>query len=268
MRDKPTARDTKKVDRSAQVKRDDKQPILEVGLYDIDMAIKYYIDEVIQPRVKDSNGASISLPVIYGSTERWKSVQKSNFYRDSKGKIQLPLMMYRKTSIDKNRELGNKVDPNAPLVQSIKMKYTKKNRYDNFSVLYGRKPVEEYHQIIIPDYVKVGYECIIWTDMISQMNEIVEAINYAEGAYWGDSDRFSFKSKIDSFSPATEVSSGRDRATKCTFNLELLGYIIPQTIQKQINSQQTKTVSMAKVTLGNETIVSDINDLPNNSDDS
>ena len=101
MRDKPTARDKKTVNRADQIKRDDKQPILEVGLYDIDMAIKYYIDEVIQPRVKDSNGSSVSLPVIYGSTERWKSVQKSNFYRDSKGKIQLPLMMYRKTSIDK-----------------------------------------------------------------------------------------------------------------------------------------------------------------------
>mgnify|MGYP006147846135 CR=1 FL=1 len=71
--------------------------------------------------------------------------------------------------------------------------------------------------------------------------------------------RFNFKSKIDSFSPATEVQSGTDRATKCTFDIELQGYIIPNTIQKQINSQQTKTVSMAKVTIGSETVVSNLN---------
>jgi len=261
---KPTARKTKsqKIDRSAQIKRDDKQPIFEVGLYEIDETIKYYIDNVIQPQVKDSNGSLLQLPVIYGSTERWKSVQKSNFYRDVKGKIQLPLMMYKKTNIEKIRELGSKVDPLAPIVQTIEMKYTQKNRYDNFSALYGRKPVKEYHQVVVPDYVKVSYECIIWTDMISQMNSIVEAINYAEGAYWGDPQRFSFKSRIDSFSAATEISSGQDRATKCTFNLELAGFIIPNTIQKQINSQTTKTISMAQVTLGSETIVSDINNLP------
>lgn len=261
---KPTARKTKSeiIDRSSQIKRDDKESVFQVGLYEIDETIKYYIDNVIQPQIKDSNGATMQLPVIYGSTERWKSVQKSNFYRDSKGKIQLPLMMYKKTSIEKNRELGSKVDPNAPVVQNIQMKYTQKNRYDNFSRLYGRQPVKEFHQVVIPDYVKVGYECIVWTDMISQMNSIVEAINYAEGAYWGDPNRFSFKSKIDSFSPATEIASGTDRATKCTFTIELNGFIIPNTIQKQINSQQTKTISMAKVTLGSETIVTDINNLP------
>tara|TARA_R110000851_G_scaffold37986_8_gene97810 strand:+ start:2085 stop:2876 length:792 start_codon:yes stop_codon:yes gene_type:complete len=258
---KPSAKPTKasKVDRSAQILRDDKTSIFEVGLYDIDSAVKYYIDNVIQPQVKDSNGSTMQLPVIYGSTERWKSVQKSNFYRDAKGKIQLPLMMYKKTSIDKIRDLGNKIDPNAPLVQNVEMKYTQKNRYDNFSVLYGKQPVKEFHQVVVPDYVKVNYQCIVWTDMVSQMNSIIESINYAEGAYWGDPKRFNFKSKIDSFSPATEVQSGTDRATKCTFDIELQGYIIPNTIQKQINSQQTKTVSMAKVTIGSETVVSNLN---------
>ena len=79
---KPSAKPTKasKVDRSAQILRDDKTSIFEVGLYDIDSAVKYYIDNVIQPQVKDSNGSTMQLPVIYGSTERWKSVQKSNYH--------------------------------------------------------------------------------------------------------------------------------------------------------------------------------------------
>ena len=267
----PTARKTRQqtINRADQIKRDDKIKIPEVGLYDIDSAVKYYIDNIIQPNILNGNGSIMQLPVIYGSTDRWKSVQKSNFYRDAKGKIQLPLFMYRKTDIVKNRELGNKVDPNAPIYQTIRMKYTKKNQYDNFSRLYGRKKVEEYHNIVVPDYVKVSYECIIWTDLIMQMNSVVEAINYAEGAYWGDANKFSFKSKIDSFSPATEISSGNDRATKCTFNLQLDGYIIPQTIQKQINSQKTKSISAAQIIFGSE-VTTDLDDalsMQNNKED-
>ena len=253
----------KVIDRSAQIKRDDNLPVYEVGLYDIDSAVKYYIDNVIQPRIKDHNDTLQTLPVIYGTQERWKSVQKSNFYRDVKGKIQLPLFMYKKTGIEKNRDLTSKVDPNAPLIQLIQMPYSKKNKYDNFSKLIGKQPVKEFHQVVVPDYVKVSYECIIWTDLVSQMNTVVEAMNYAEGAYWGDPKRFNFKSKIDSFSPATEIAKGTDRATKCTFNLELSGFIIPNTLQKQMNSQQTKAISTSTVVMGAESIVDDINNLPN-----
>ena len=262
---KPTAKRTKskKIDRASQIKRDDNAAIYELGLYDIDSAVKYYIDNVVQPQILDHNRTLINLPVIYGSPERWKSVQKSNFYRDVKGKIQLPLLMYKKTSIDKNRDLSTKVDPNAPLVQHIQMSYSQKNKYDNFSKLVGKLPVKEFHKVVVPDYVIVKYQCIIWTEYVSQMNKIVEAINYAEGAYWGEPNKFNFKSKIDSFSPATEVASGQDRATKCTFDLELQGFIIPNTLQKQINSQKTKSISTSTVVMGSERLVDDINDLPN-----
>ena len=33
----------------------------------------------------------LNVPVLYGSPERWKSVQKDGFYRDKNGKIQAPL---------------------------------------------------------------------------------------------------------------------------------------------------------------------------------
>ena len=264
-RKNPTARPTKSkiVDRSKQIKRDDKASIYELGLYELDSTIKYYLDNVIIPTVKDHNDSLQRLPIVYGSQERWKSVQKTNFYRDAKGKIQLPIMMYKKIGIEKNRDLASKVDPNAPLVQNIKMRYSMKNKYDRFSLLYGRKPVEEYHRVVVPDFVNITYECILWTEFITQMNHIIEAINYAEGAYWGDPNKFSFKTKIDTFSPTSEVSAGKDRAVRCNFQIALSGFIIPQTLQKQINSQQTKTISAAKLTMGSERVVSDINEKPN-----
>jgi len=253
---------SKTIDRSKNIVRDDSEPVLEVNLYDIDESVKYYIDNIIVPNVIDHNGSKIQLPVIYGSPERWKSVQKSNFYRDVNGKIQLPLFMYKKTGIEKIRDLGNKVDVNSPIYQTIAMKYSTKNRYDNFSRLQGVKPVREFHKVVVPDYVRVTYECIIWTEFISQMNSIVEALNYAEGSYWGRKEKFNFKSKIDSFSPATEISKGQDRATKTTFTLTLDGFIIPSTMQKALTESSTKTMTIKKLVIGSETVVKDINNLP------
>jgi hypothetical protein len=48
------------------------------------------------------------VPIIYGSPERWKSVQRDGFYRDKKGKIMMPLIVFKRTSVDKNRSIANK----------------------------------------------------------------------------------------------------------------------------------------------------------------
>jgi len=87
---------------------------------------------------------------------------------------------------------------------------------------------------VIPDYVTLTYSCIIFTDYIEQINPIIEAINFSGDSYWGDFSRFKFRARIDSFSTVTEVTTTDGRAVKSTFNIILNGYIIPDTINKQI----------------------------------
>ena len=36
------------------------------------------------------------VPVIYGSPERWKSIQKDAYYRDKKGAIMMPIIMFKR----------------------------------------------------------------------------------------------------------------------------------------------------------------------------
>ena len=52
----------------------DKTKPFSIGIQDIDESIMYYFTEVIQPFVIQ-NGERIEVPIIYGSPERWKSVQ-------------------------------------------------------------------------------------------------------------------------------------------------------------------------------------------------
>ena len=69
----------------------------------------FYFNNVIRPSVI-INGNRTNVPIIYGSPEKWKGVQKDGFFRDKEGKLQVPLIMFKRDSIEKRRDLGNKLD--------------------------------------------------------------------------------------------------------------------------------------------------------------
>jgi hypothetical protein len=207
---------------------------LSIGLKDIDTAIEYYFINVIKPSVRQ-NGTQLTVPIIYGNQERWTAVQKDGYYRDKNGKIQTPLIMYKRDSIEKNRNLGNKMTANNPLHYGVfEKRYSSKNVYDRFSVLQNRAPVREFYGVIMPDYVNIAYSCVIFTEYIEQMNKIVEAINFASDSYWGNKAQFQFRAMIDTYTPTVELVQGQDRVVKTTFTINLLGYIIPDAINTTI----------------------------------
>jgi hypothetical protein len=213
----------------------------------------YYFQNVIRPTVYQ-NGVRTSVPVIYGAPERWKSVQKDGYYKDKNGAIMAPLIMFKRDTIDKNRSLTNKLDANSPHLYSSWMKtYNGKNAYSNFNVLTNHKPVEQFVVNVVPDYVTLTYTCAIQTYYVEQMNKIIEAINYASDSYWGDPERFKFKASIDSYSTTVEIADSTNRVIKGSFTIKLFGYIIPNTIQKELSSIK-KFNSKAQVIIGIETV--------------
>ena len=207
-----------------------------VGIHDIDESIMYYFENVIQPTVFQ-NGTTIPIPIIYGSPERMKSIQKDGYYRDKAGKIMAPLIMYKRDNIEKNYSIGNKLDANQPHNYAVAQKpYSKQNEYDNFNILNNRKPQKTYYAVIIPDYVTLTYQCSIYTYYVEQMNKIIESINYASDSYWGDPERFKFRARIDSYATNVTINQGQERVVKSDFTIKMYGYIIPEVINKQLNS--------------------------------
>lgn len=231
---------------------DDNVKPFTVGIEDIDNTVFYYFQNVIRPFVIQ-NGNRIEVPVIYGSPERWKSVQKDGYYRDKLNKVMLPLIMIKRNDITKNRSIANKLDANSPnLYVSFKKQYSPKNFYNNFNVLTNRVPNKEYYANVVPDYVTITYECMVMTYYMDQMNKIIEAINYASDSYWGEPNRFKFKASIDTFNSVTELSTDQDRIVRSTFNIKLNGYIIPDVVQKDVTALK-KLPSISKVTFTLET---------------
>jgi hypothetical protein len=233
--------------------KDDTTKQFTVGLQDIDESIMFYFQNVIRPTVMQ-NGVRLAVPIIYGTPERWKSVQRDGYYKDKNGAIMSPLIMFKRDTIDKNRSLSNKLDANSPhLYTSLKKIYNGKNSYSNFSVLTNRIPVEQFIVNVVPDYVTLTYSCTIQTYYNEQLNKIIEAVNYASDSYWGDPERFKFKTTIDSYSTAIEISDNSNRIVKGTFTLKLSGYIVPDTIQKELTAIK-KYNSKAQVIIMTETV--------------
>ena len=138
---------------------------------------------------------------------------------------------------------------------SFHERYSKRNQYDNFSVLQGRTPQKERYAVVIPDYVILRYTCTIWTDYVAQMNKLIEMINYTSDSYWGDSERFKFNAKIDTYDNITEISQGDNRTVKSNFGLTIQGYLVPDSLNKKLASENMKkSFSRSIITFGTEVV--------------
>ena len=219
-----------------------------VRLYDVDLAIAEHMIDTVVPSIEVFR-EKIKVPVMYGNPERWKAIQKHGYLRDKNGQLQIPLIMFKRNSIERNDVMASSM--NRHVSYPSVSRYSKKHKYDKFSTMTGtQRPVEVY-DVVMPDYVTVSYEVIIWTDFTEHMNKIVEAFQYATDEYWGDKSGFKFKVKIDSFDNTTEIGEGSQRIVRTSFTMLVNAYLLPE----QFNNESThkKSLTPKKVVWGMET---------------
>jgi hypothetical protein len=245
------------INRASQISTDIEDNIkpFSIGLQDIDDAVFFYFNNVIQPTIVQ-NGNQIPVPVAYASAERWVSVQKDGYFRDKNGKAMHPYIIVRRTGFEKNRTLANKLDGNNVNNFAVaRARYNAQNQYTNFDVLNNVKPSEKFYLTPVPDYVNITYECAIITNFIQENNKIVESIEFASDSYWGDKNRFQFRTYIDRFDSTNEYGVSDQRIAKTSMNLTLYGYIIPDTINRDMATNGKKQFfSKSIISIGAEVV--------------
>ena len=243
-----------KPNKALQYKKESIEKGKGVKLYDVDLAIAEHMIDTVLPTVEIFQEKQ-KIPVVYGNPERWKSVQKDGYLRDKKGVLQIPLVMFKRNSINRDDALSNTM--NRHVSYPSVSKYSKKHRYDKFSAMTAtQKPVEVY-DVVIPDYVNITYEVIIWTDFTEHMNKVVEAFQYATDEYWGDKGGFKFRVKIDSFDNTTEISEGSQRIVRTSFTMAVYAYLLPEQFDNE--STHKKSITPKKVVWGTETDLTGLN---------
>lgn len=225
-----------------------------VTLFDIDYAMMTYLEDVVLPPLEDGNGKTIKIPVIYGNSERWNGSRREGVYRDTHGKIQLPLMMLRRTSIAKDETMPML---NRHVSYPSVTKWSKDNRYDRFTALGGNvKPKLEIYNITMPEYVELSYECMCWTSYTEQLNVVIEQLNYTS-QYWGDKDKFKFRTQISDYNVINEVGEGAERINRVEFTLVVKAYLLPEkfdgesTTKKSLSTKRVVMSTEVDITSGN-----------------
>lgn len=246
-----------KPNRAYNIRRDkDEEKDFSVTLIDIDTTILSHLDNVISPTIVDA-GRQVKVPINYASPERWKAIRKDGGIRDKNGKIQCPVVVFRRTTMQRN---DNLVTLNRYLQYPVVKQFSPKNNYDKFSVMTGFAPRKEFYSVAMPDHVIVNYDFIIWTDLVEQGNSIVEGINFATEDYWGDKVRAKFRTTISDYNFETSTDADQDRIVKTTFNMMVYAYLLPNKYENYQSTTQ-KAFSMRKVVFGVSETAIDLKDL-------
>lgn len=204
----------------------------KINIMENDEVVINYIRNNINPVVTGRDGRLIKVPVVYADAERWYQIKKSGIPRKGDSKPEVPLMALRRTSIDTDKNLTRKLSVQEPQIISFQKKYSKQNRYDNFSVLTGERPVYEMENVVVPTYLTIQYDLYIWTDWVEQTNQILEPLIYSEGTYWHD-DRHHFYVFFDGLSGSPELVGEQERVVRSNVTLTLKGFVVPDTEQKE-----------------------------------
>jgi hypothetical protein len=237
------------LNRASEIKSNKGDLKQSVSLFDIDYAMMSYLEDTALPTL-DDNGKALKIPVIYGNSERWTGARRQGIYRDVHGKIQLPLMMIRRTSISKDDTMPML---NRHVSYSGVTRYSKDNRYDRFTLL-GKvtQPKYEIYKIKMPEYVELNYDCMVWTSYTEHLNAVIEQLQYT-GTYWGDKDKFKFRTTLGEFNVVNEVGGGTERINRVEFSLGVKAYLLPESFDGE--STIKKSISTKRVVVATETDV-------------
>jgi len=229
--------DDPKLNKAKQIsRRTDDVKNISVGIYDIDLAFKDFLERDVKPIIKE-DGKFIPVPVIYSSPENWVSAQKDGYIRDKLGKIITPLITFKRNSLDINTDLAKlKVLTDDDTSRTFVRKYTQENKYDAFSQLIDQRPVPERYIVDTPDYVDISYDVIIWCDFTEDLNKLVEQIIYFQGQCFGQ--RYKFEIRGNSYSFETTNGVGEERIVRSNVTLTAKAYLIPEHKGQTINTQK------------------------------
>ena len=226
----PAAENPKKYkNRGLDIKAEESSRI-SISLLDIDTAIIKYMDDVIQPFVVQDD-LKVSVPILYANPERWKNTRKDGVLRDTRGKLQIPLIMIKRDNIAKN-ELNNPI--NKYLERDFySTSWNSRNKYDRFAIQNGIKESKRYVAVMYPDFYDVEYSCMIWTEYQQQMNLLVEQISFEVENYWGENNKYKFKTSVEEYRNSVLLPQRADRLVRSEFRMQVKAYLLPEsTIDK------------------------------------
>ena len=231
------------LNRSSQTRRDDDIVTTpEITLYDVDYAMKYYVETEVKPQVH-SNNNMVPVPVIYSNGEKWDNVQRLGFIRDEKGKLQSPLIMLKRNSAEE-RDTNKGLDVNWPQSGNhiiYQTNYNERNRYEDilFPIPINKKAnSKKIYVVNIPKYVTIQYNLMLWCDFTTQLNDLIDQMLPHNRFAWGNENN-KFTTVLGSISFETVNTIGEDRLVRASIPMTVYGTLL--------SAQETQIETLKKM---------------------
>ena len=231
------------LNRAEQIRRDD--DVIRSAkrtIYDIDYAIKWYIENEIQPQVIATE-QNLTVPVIFAAGEKWDNVRRLGYLRDEKGMLQSPMIMLKRNSVVE-RDEQRTLDVNRPTNGNsiiYRPKYNERNRYEDelFPIPKNEPQLSQKIYVVdIPKYVTVEYDMMLWCDFTPQLTTLIDQILTYNRFSWGNEGN-KFPASLGSVSFETVNTIGEDRLVRAT---------IPNTVNATLLAEQeTKLETIKKM---------------------
>lgn len=231
------------LNRAEQIRRDD--DVIRSAkrtIYDIDYAIKWYIENEIQPQIV-ANEQNLPVPVIFAAGEKWDNVRRLGYLRDEKGMLQSPMIMLKRNSVVE-RDEQKTLDVNRPTSGNsiiYRPKYNERNRYEDelFPIPKNEPQLSQKIYVVdIPKYVTVEYDMMLWCDFTPQLTTLIDQILTYNRFSWGNEGN-KFPASLGSVSFETVNTIGEDRLVRAT---------IPITVNATLLAEQeTKLETIKKM---------------------
>lgn len=221
--------------------------ISKITLHDIDYAIYYHITENVKPRITE-NDSTIPVPVMFANGEKWSQIRQYGFMRDNNKKVLAPVIVLRRTNTTADDRFPmvntNLFGPAtfSPKTRIVPYKTTNM-QFDRLQGQYVSKDSFEFYVQDVPDYVRISYDMILWTDLQEQMNHVVQPFISISDHVWGDYHKF--RTKVMDITHDNVNVPGEDRLIKTTIQLQVDGHLRTEYDYQQSKIQ--KAYSIKKV---------------------
>ena len=183
------------------------------------MIIINFLKDTVLPQIQ-SNNTLIDIPLLPANSQRWFSAQKFSLIRNKLGQIQCPIMIYKRShsQVDQSIKIP-RLNYNNPVFYQVMKKLITTDKY-------SKQQLNKIIKLIVPIFMIVNYQLIMWTDYVSQSNQVIQTINHFSRTYWGN-DNIKFITNVKNYSQETQINIQQRRMVITKFQLQTRCFIIP-----------------------------------------
>tara|TARA_B100000212_G_C27370887_1_gene532503 strand:- start:1055 stop:1912 length:858 start_codon:yes stop_codon:yes gene_type:complete len=255
--------------------------IVASSFEDIDTSLYNFVDNTLNLHTTTNKGIE-KVPVLWLGSERAFQIKNNRDYRDSVGKLRLPLISIERASVEKDKSFKGNIQAHVPVDKDVReyrqgaFKLVSKLNQEKTRAFQAaeakrkkgqahyphdsKKFVYDEFYIPLPVYVKVMYNVVLRTEYQQQMNDLIAPFISRPGQlnhFVLKENGKMYEAFIDSSDSSNNLNAlGQDeRKFETKISIRVLGYITGDGSANQETPKIIKKETIVEIKLPRERVI-------------